>query len=382
MSRIFIVGSGQLGAATGRTLAHAGHQVTFIDTAERRLAGLRAEGWDARPELSLAGEPDSFVFLAHPTTSHPRPGRPPMAGSGGSSRRRERELARDRRPGYDLSALNAGVEQVARALVDAESRPIVVVRSSVPPGTTQDLVGWQLERICGRREGEAFGLAVSPELGPGPGHPADEASGRDGAPSRRMTVVGSRDPLVVAALRDLLAPLGGRFRSFGAPAAAELVKCTHSALHATRISFWNEIWQICDRLGLDQDAIADAVAGVPEPAAALPHGGHHHAPARPFGSRGGAPYGGERLPRDLGGLLDLAGELDLPVPLMTAVVEVNDFFEERMALELDHLDVLAALPRGVGLRPPLPGDPAEPDEAWHPLAGRHRAPRVPRQYGH
>jgi UDPglucose 6-dehydrogenase len=279
VARIFIVGAGVVGSATGRGLLQAGHRVTFVDVAHQRVAALAGEGLDARTALHLDGEPESFVFLCLPT---------PIDEDGG---------------GYQLTAIEAGARQVGRALASADAPHIVVVRSTVPPGTTQELVRPMLERHSAKREGAGFGLAASPQfLRPG-------ATGQDDRIRRpRLTVIGACSQRVTNRLRDLLGPLGGQIRVVDDPATAELIKCTDTLFNATRISFWNEIWQVCDRLGLDPDQVAGAVATCAEGSLNPEHG-----------TRGGAPYAGGRLPRDTRGFLDFAAELGLAMPLLSAV---------------------------------------------------------------
>jgi UDPglucose 6-dehydrogenase len=92
-SRIFIVGSGVVGAATGEGFLAAGHKVTFIDVSAPRVTELAARGLDVRIELDLAGEPGSFIFLTLPT---------PNDGHRN-----------------DLSAFTAGTAAVGRALATA-----------------------------------------------------------------------------------------------------------------------------------------------------------------------------------------------------------------------------------------------------------------------
>ena len=323
MSRIFIVGSGAVGSATGLDLVRAGHQVTFVDDSHARVAALVGQGLDARPELTLDGEPEAFIFLCLPT---PNDGR-----------------------GYDLAAIENGATQVGQALARADTRHIVVIRSTVPPGTTRELVRPLLERHSGKRDGVGFGLAASPDFRrtsrPVPG-PTDQGRTEHGLPIRglfeerqgaagpRMTVIGARSQRVAHRLGDLLGPLGGQVRVFDDPATAELIKCTSSLFNATKISFWNEIWGVCDQLGLDPDQVADTVAssaqGSIDPA---------------YGLRGGAPYGGAQLPGDTGGFLGFAAELGIPMPLLSAVVGVNNAFEQRLAAELDGASAISAIPR-------------------------------------
>jgi UDPglucose 6-dehydrogenase len=347
VSRIFIVGSGVVGAATGRAFVSAAHRVTFIDIARPRIAALCAEGLDARSVLDLDGEPESFIFVCLPT---------PNDGQA-----------------YDLSALEAGVEAVGRALSTADARHIVVVRSTVPPGTTEELVRQLIERESGKREGLGFSLAVCPEF-------LRSTSADHDACRPRITVIGARSEQICQRLRHLLGELGGNFRVFDNPATAELIKCTHSLFNATKISFWNEIWQLCDRLGIDQDAVAGAVAQSAQ--------GSFN---RDYGIHGGAPYGGGHLPRDTRGFLGFAAGLGLPMPLLTAVVGVNDALELRMSAELDGVSGLAAIPRG---RHQLPG-PADGNGAGNGNGNgngdsrgagsgpsRPQGFRIPRQYGH
>ncbi len=66
-ARIVVIGSGVVGAATGRGFRTAGHEVTFIDTSAARVRELRRTGLDAREELDLSGEREGFVLLTLPT---------------------------------------------------------------------------------------------------------------------------------------------------------------------------------------------------------------------------------------------------------------------------------------------------------------------------
>src|SRR5205807_2714039 len=81
----------------------------------------------------------------------------------------------------------------------------------------------------------------------------------------------------------------------------------------TKISFWNEIWLVAQRLGVEANPIAAAVARSSE------------ASTNPlYGIRGGAPYGGMCLPKDTCGFLGFAAGIGLDVPLLRAVVEVHE----------------------------------------------------------
>jgi len=309
MSRIFIVGSGTVGAATGRALGHAGHRVTLVDIDPQRVAGLVGEGLDARGDLNLAGEPESFIFLCTPTRV--------VAGR------------------HHLADVAAGAEAIGRAMARGDCPHTVIVRSTTPPGTTRDLVRPLIELHSGRREGTGFGLASSPHFD---SRSSAYRTGRHALETVRppLTVIGADTERVTNAIRDLLSPLvppGGQMRLLEDPTEAEMVKCVHSLFNATKISFWNEIWRVCDRLGLDPDEVASTVATSAE-GSLNPE----------YGIWGGAPYGGSQLPGDTHGFLGFAEEIGLPMPLLTAVVGVNSGFEQRLGAELEALSMLASGP--------------------------------------
>jgi UDPglucose 6-dehydrogenase len=285
VARVFIVGSGVVGSATGRGFSQAGHQVTFIDIADARLEALTAEGHDARRELDLTGEPESFIFLTQPT---------PNVGHT-----------------YDLSAFRQGVIDVGRALATATAVHTVVVRSTVPPGTTENVVKPLLEQASGLVEGGGFSLASNPEF-------LRAACADDDFRWPWMTVIGSRSKRVGERLRVLLEPFGGQMRVFDAPATAEFVKCAHNIYNATKISFWNEMYLVAQQLGLDHDEIASTVADSAEAST-----------NRQYGIRGGHPYGGVCLPKDTKGFLGFARELGVRRPRLRALVEVHDELSER-----------------------------------------------------
>lgn len=292
MARIFIIGSGVVGTATGRGFVKAGHDVTFIDVLTSRLHELSNEGFDARATIELTGDP-SFLFLTLPT---PHEGRR-----------------------YDLTAFDAGVTAVGRALAGSTVSHTVVVRSTVPPGTTERRVLPILELESGLKCGHGFALASNPEF-------LRAASAAEDFRFPWMTVIASRSKRTQERLREILAPFGGELRVFDDPATAEFIKCAHNIYNATKISFWNEMWLVAQKLGIDHDAVASTVANSAE--------GSYN---REYGIRGGAPYGGVCLPKDTNGFLGFAAELGVEMPLLSAVVEVNEILAAATDEEIDTL---------------------------------------------
>ncbi|MDQ3945578.1 MAG: UDP-glucose/GDP-mannose dehydrogenase family protein [Actinomycetota bacterium] len=279
MGRAVIVGSGVVGTATGKGFADSGHQVQFVDINPGRVEDLRQEGFAASTVLDLSGPP-TFIFLTVPTPSSPA--------------------------GYDLGALEAGVRSVGEALRHAGAWHTVVVRSTVAPGTCENVVKPLLEQASGRRVGEQFALASNPEF-------LRAASAREDFLMPWMTVIGSRSRRTVERLVEFYDGFGGEVRTFSSPAEAELAKCAHNLFNATKISFWNEMWKIGQRLGVGVDEVAATVARSAE-GSINPE----------YGIKGGKPFGGACLPKDIQGFLGFAAELGMEMPILEAVIRTND----------------------------------------------------------
>jgi UDPglucose 6-dehydrogenase len=306
MARIFVVGAGVVGTATGRGFVEAGHHVTFIDISPARIDFLSALGLDARSTIDLGSEGPSFIFLTLPT---------PQVG---------------RR--YDLTALTAGITAVGRAIAGSKAVHTVVVRSTVPPGTADGLVRPTLERTSGKTCDEGFTLASNPEF-------LRAASAAEDFRHPWVTVIAARNKRTQERLCDLFCSFGGEIRIFDDLGTAEVIKCAHNIYNATKISFWNEIWLVTQKLGIDHDAVAMTVARSAE------------ASTNPlYGIRGGAPYGGSCLPKDTNGFLGFAEELGVHLRLLTAVVDVNEQLAAIASRELDML--FDASRRGAAAKPP------------------------------
>lgn len=278
-ARIVIMGAGVVGTATGIGFERQGHHVTFIDIAPARLEALSTRGSHATDTLVLPDEPTT-IFLTLPTPND----------------------------GYrwDLSTFMSGTQTVGSAMARSNGYHTVVVRSTVPPGTCEGLVQPLLEESSGLQVGDGFALGSNPEF-------LRAACALEDFLSPWMTVVASRSKRTTERLSVLLAPFGGELRRYNNPNLVEMIKCAHNIYNAAKISFWNEMTQVSERLGVDAIEVASVVSRSAE--------GSINAE---YGIRGGAPYGGACLPKDTKGFLGFADELGVPMPLLSAVDQVNE----------------------------------------------------------
>jgi UDPglucose 6-dehydrogenase len=203
----------------------------------------------------------------------------------------------------DLSNVWAVVDAVADALpATPPSGPprVVVLKSTVPVGTNR-AVG---ERLAAR--GRAWvDVASNPEF-------LKEGAAVDDFMKPDRVVVGVRRPEVGEVLRELYAPFLRTERPFlvMSPESAEMTKYVANAMLATKISFINEMANLCERVGAD---VNDVRRGI----------GHDARIGFQF-LFPGAGYGGSCFPKDVRALISMASALDAPLHLMDAVDRVNE----------------------------------------------------------
>ncbi len=242
MSRVFVIGAGASGLATGRAARAAAHRVTFVDSDPGRRAELAGQGLDTQAGLTLRGEPESFVVVTLPT----------LRVSESTGRHTETAIGSGSR--FDLSTLRDGIRVIGRALTGAQARHIIVIRSAVPPGTTDGMIRHLLERASGRRAGEGFDLVYLPGLRAG-----DQAG--DGDDLAVLTVIGAVDHRVAQRTAREFAPFYSRRHLVGSATAAELIGLAHALQQTVNAAFWRDISRLADELEIDAGDVAQALGG-------------------------------------------------------------------------------------------------------------------------
>ncbi|MCO7521573.1 MULTISPECIES: UDP-glucose/GDP-mannose dehydrogenase family protein [unclassified Pseudomonas] len=213
----------------------------------------------------------------------------------------------------DLTYMQAVCREIGTALRDKASRHTVVVRSTVLPGTLNNLVIPTLERASGKKAGIDFGVAVNPEF-------LRESTAIQDYDFPAMTVIGELD----SASGDLLEAL---YQGLDAPVirksveVAELIKYTCNVWHATKVSFANEIGNIAKASGVDGREVMDVVCQ------------DHKLNLSRYYLRPGFAFGGSCLPKDVRALTYRAGQLDVAHPLLASLMDSNRN-QVRQAFEL------------------------------------------------
>ncbi|MGZ8177328.1 nucleotide sugar dehydrogenase [Williamsia sp. SKLECPSW1] len=206
--------------------------------------------------------------------------------------------------GLSTVHLQGASEEIGAALRDKDDWHVVVYRSTMVPGTCEDLLIPILERASGKRVGVDFGVCVNPEF-------LREGSSVRDFMTPPKTVVGETDERSGAMVMDLYDGLSGK--RFRVPLrVAEMTKYVDNSFHALKVAFGNEIGTICARLGLDSHAVmeiffADTKLNISD------------AYLRP-----GFAFGGSCLPKDVRALMHTARQNDLEIPVIANIMVSNE----------------------------------------------------------
>ena len=245
---VSIVGSGYVGTTVGACLADLGNDIWNVDIDEAVVAALNdGESPIHEPGLEeLVAEHAGSRFRA--TTSYDV-----LPGTDLTMLAIQTPSEPD--GGIDLSAVEAGIRSIGEALASTDDYHLVVIKSTVVPGTTDERLVPILEATSGKTVGEDLGVAVNPEF-------QREGSAVADFTDPDKVVVGTEDDERASALlRDLYDPLltGDTRLVETGRREAEMIKYANNAFLAAKVSLINDLGNICKELGVDAYEVADAL---------------------------------------------------------------------------------------------------------------------------
>lgn len=296
---ISVIGLGYVGAVSMACLSHLGFRMVGVDVSfekvraikegrapivEERLGELLAEGVaegriDATQNLIAAVLDTDVTFMSVGT---------PTSADGGCDFKYVRQASR----------------AIGQALALKSERHVVVLRCSVPPGTTMDVVVPEIEAASGKTLGVDFGVCFNPEFLREGVAVADFF-----APPK--TVVGTSDPATAAAVARIYGAVDEKV-VFTSIAAAEMVKYADNVWHATKVAFANEMGRLCKALDIDSHDVMDIF--VKDTKLNL----------SPYYLKPGFAFGGSCLPKEVRAVSHIAKGLGVSVPLVDSLMATNE----------------------------------------------------------
>jgi UDPglucose 6-dehydrogenase len=307
--RISIVGTGYVGLVSGVCFADKGHDVVCVDLDAERVAAInRAEPpihEDGLPEL-LARNAGQRLSATLDLEKAVRESEVTMIAVG-------TPFDGDR---IDLRYVEAAAAQIGDALAKKPGSHVVVMKSTVVPGTTDDVLLPILERASGRRAGEDFGVGMNPEF-------LKEGEAIQDFMHPDRVVLGAIDQRTRDVLEALYSVWHGVEIVRVNNKTAEMIKYTSNSLLATMISFSNEIGNLCAAIG--EIDVVDVMRGL--------HLDERLMPILPDGGRlrpgflvyleAGCGFGGSCFPKDVKALIARGAEAGSPMRLLEEVIALN-----------------------------------------------------------
>jgi len=223
----------------------------------------------------------------------------------------------------DLSHIERVCREIGAGVQAKRERHTVVIRSTILPGTMENLVVPALEAGSGKKVGRDVGIAINPEF-------FREGTSLRDFYSPPFTLIGAEEEDAML-VRHLYQNVNAPIFVMGVGAAA-MVKYACNCFHALKVSFGNEIGNICKALSIDSHEVMDVFCQDTK------------LNLSPYYLRPGFAFGGSCLPKDLGAITYKAKELEVDVPVLLSVLQSNHLQIER-ALEM----VLRANTRRIGL---------------------------------
>jgi len=293
---ISVVGSGYVGLITATGLASKGHNVACIDIDKDKVdminraeppfyEGQLAESLDTyvRQRANLRASSDYEEVLSSEVTFICV------------------DTSSDSGENADFTHVKQSTKRIGEALSRKEGYHVVITKSSVVPGTTEEIIIPLLEQYSGKRVGKDFGVAVNPEF-------LQEGRALHCFLNSDRIIVGEYDQRSGDYVQRI-------YNGFDAPIlrtgirTAEMIKFASNAFLATKISFINEIGNLCKKLGIDVYGVAEGM-------------GHDPRIGRSF-LNAGIGFGGSCLPKDLEALLHKYEKMGGKPAILSAVHQVN-----------------------------------------------------------
>ena len=302
--KISVFGLGYVGAVTAGCLASKGYQTIGVDINASKVAMLES-GQSPVLEPGL----DQLIAQSH-STGNLRATTEPAAAI------RESDLSficvgtpSLRKGKLDLSKVERSCQEVGEALRAKNRFHWVVLRSTILPGTAEEVAIPILENASGKRNGIDFAICTNPEF-------TREGCAVADFMNPTMTVLGAVKPGHLAPLRDIYGWIPGRVFETSLR-VSEMVKYTCNAFHALKVAFANEIGVLCNEMDVDTQAVIEIFMSDTK----LNISTAYLTP--------GFAFGGSCLPKDVRAITYRAKELDQDLPLLDAIMPSNEAHIQR-----------------------------------------------------
>jgi len=283
MAKISLIGSGFVGEIVGKGFISLGHDVIFYDVIDKNLPNFTKD-------INYAIKRSDISFICIPT--------PTLEGE------------------IDLRYIKEATKNIGIALASQQDYHVVVIKSTVIPTTTENILIPILEKYSAKKAGE-FGICMNPEFATEITRTwVDDKKYERCFFTEDRIVIGEYDKKSGNVLEELYTPLNKPIFRVSLR-TAEMTKYASNCVLATKISYWNEIFLVCQKLEINSQTVADIVSIDPR--------------IGQYGTVHGKAFGGKCLPKDLKAFVSFANKYHKP-KLLEAVDETNEEMNKKYGI--------------------------------------------------
>jgi len=323
--KIAVIGGGYVGLVSGACLASYGHDVLIVEQdadkvsqINKGISPIHEDGLDEILQQSLGSNLQATTHLDDAV----RLSNLTMIAVGTPF---DGDL-------IDLSQIESASVAIGKALKTVDEYHVVVVKSTVVPGTTDDVVTPLLEKHSGKSIGDQLGVGMNPEF-------LREGNAVSDFMTPDRIVMGGNDKRARDVIAQVYAPFGDTDKVFVNNRTAEMIKYTSNALLATLISFSNEIGNLCSAVdGVDVTQVIDGVKLDKRLSPILENGERVHPDINGY-LAAGCGFGGSCFPKDVNALRAFGAQRDLAMPVLDAVMQTNAAQPQQMLKLLEKRSV-------------------------------------------
>lgn len=208
----------------------------------------------------------------------------------------------------NLEYIFSVARNIGQTLKEKNGYHVIAIRSTIMPGTCEK-ISRIIEEVSGKKHGIDFDVVDNPEF-------LREGSAVDDYFNPPLTLIGGESQKAIEIVSSLYSNLPGKIVAVETR-LAEIMKYVNNTFHALKISFANEVGNICSELDIDSHQVMEILCM------------DKQLNISPYYMKPGFAYGGSCLPKDLGGLQTLAHDLYLSVPIIESINKTNDIQIQR-----------------------------------------------------